>query len=122
MTISFQVSDDYVSTYLKGARFGIPSGERDDTNAIGRGINALVRMRYATLEASECLLSKSRDVTYLLGVSDKSQVFHPASSSFFHGLAPIPSPAPRPIFHDGSGGSVTRKGGLVKGGNRVSEP
>jgi hypothetical protein len=48
-------------THLNGAKFGIPSADNEDTNAMGRGTIALVKRRYVSLENKDQAMSSPSD-------------------------------------------------------------
>lgn len=101
-----------------GARFREPSGDSVETNAMGRGVTALVNRRYKSLTKARQVIK--RVIKHIVSHryiflphrpwnSEVFQLFHPNPSSVFQ-LFPsdVSFDSPSPSCHVGLGGWVTR--------------
>lgn len=110
--------------YLIGARFGTPSADKLETNAIGLGMTALVSRRYRSLKQGsghKAMILQVPRVMYLPVVVFVSQLFHPRVSSCFHCFPKAVSVGrPSASFQVGLGDSVNLKPDIALNGGRGS--
>lgn len=92
------------ATHLNGAKFCFPSGDNDETRAIGRGIIALVKSGYISLAFRMPLAvrTKARERTDLEVIVVKSHVKRRSSPCSLHAFWLVGKPSP--YFQSGDGG------------------